>query len=360
MGRGGGGGGFGGGGFRGGGGGFGGSRGGGGRIGGSLGGRGGGIFGGSSRGGGGTFGGNTGNAGGGGGGFFWPFVLGSFFGRGFSGGGTGGGPNEPRKRSGCGCGTIILILIVFFIIAAVIMNISSGTNSNGSGIGKSTVQRVPLPTGSVNETDYYTDELNWIENRTTLLNGMKHFYEKTGVQPYLYLTDTVNGSHAPTVDELETYANGLYDQLFTDEAHLLLVFFEYQSNSQYMDWYVVGAQAKSVIDEEAGNILLDYVDRYYYDNSLTEDEFFSKVFIDSADRIMTVTKSPWITVFLVLGAAAIVIVLFTWWRYAKKQKSLEAQKTEEMLKTPLEKFGDTDAEELAKKYEDKDNEENKL
>jgi hypothetical protein len=119
---------------------------------------------------------------------------------------------------------------------------------------------------------------------------------------------------------------------FTDEAHLLLVFFEYQSNSQYMDWYVVGAQAKTVIDEEAGKILLDYVDRYYYDNSLTDDEFFSKVFSDSADRIMTVTKSPWISVLMVLGAAAIVIVLFAWWAYSKKQKNLEAQKTEEILK----------------------------
>jgi len=117
---------------------------------------------------------------------------------------------------------------------------------------------------------------------------------------------------------------------------------------------VVGAQAKTVIDDEAGNILLDYVDRYYYDNSLTDDEFFSKVFSDTADRIMTVTKSPWVSVLMVLGAAAIIIVLFAWWAYSKKQKNLEAQKTEEILKTPLEKFGDTEAEELAKKYEDKD------
>jgi hypothetical protein len=34
------------------------------------------------------------------------------------------------------------------------------------------------------------------------------------------------------------------------------------------------------------------------------------------------------------------------------QKNLEAKQTEEMLKTPLEKFGDTEAEGLAKKYEE--------
>jgi hypothetical protein len=94
------------------------------------------------------------------------------------------------------------------------MTLSSGTNSNGSGITKSTVQRVPLPKGSVHETGYFTDELNWIGSKATLTAGMKHFYEKTGVQPYLYITDTVNGSHTPTTAELEAYANGLYDRLF--------------------------------------------------------------------------------------------------------------------------------------------------
>jgi len=348
MGRGGGGGG--GGGF-GGGGSFGGSFGGGGRIGG--GGRGGGSFGG--RGGGGSFGGGFG--GGGGGGWLGPFLLGNILGRQSSGGGggsgTGGGPNGQKRRSGCG--TIIAIILVIFIIGIIISVISS--SNGGSSITSSTVQRVPLPKGSVNETSYYTDELGWIKNETTLESGMKHFYDKTGVQPYLYLTDTVNGSHSPTQAELKTYAESLYSKLFTDQAHVLLVFFEYNSNSQYMDYYVAGTQAKQVVDTEAGNILLDYIDRYYYDKSFNEDQFFSKSFSDSADRMMTVTKSPWIPVFIVLGVGLVLVVGFFWWSNAKKQKDLEAKRTEELLKKPLEKFGDTEFEELAKKYEEKDKDE---
>jgi regulatory protein YycI of two-component signal transduction system YycFG len=122
-----------------------------------------------------------------------------------------------------------------------------------------------------------------------------------------------------------------------------------------MDYYVAGTQAKQVVDTEAGNILLDYIDRYYYDQTLKDDsEYFSKSFSDAADRMMTVTKSPWIPVFIVLGVGLVLVVGFFWWSNAKKQKDLEAKRTEELLKTPLEKFGDTEAEELARKYEEED------
>ena len=240
------------------------------------------------------------------------------------------------------------------VIFIVIFSLWGSMNSSGGGdITFSSVKRDPLPKGSVNETEYYTDRLGWINNETKLISGLKHFYEKTGVQPYLYLTDTINGSHFPTEQDLEAFATDLYDELFTDEAHLLIVFFEYEG--QYKGWYIVGTQAKSVIDAEAGNILADYIDRYYYDSSLSNEEFFSKAFTDAADRIMTVTRSPWITVFIVLGVVVLVIVLFIWWKKHKEQKNLEAKRREEMLNTPLERFGTTEAEDLMKKYQD-DNE----
>jgi len=242
------------------------------------------------------------------------------------------------------------------VIGIVIAAISSG---GGSSITSSTKNRVPLAKGMVHETAYYTDELNWIKSESTLESGMKHFYDKTGVQPYLYLTDTVNGSHSPTQDELAAYANSLYDKLFTDEAHILVVFFEYNSNSQYMDYYVTGTQADTVIDKEAGSILLDYIDRYYYDKSLNEDQFFSKAFSDAADKMMTVTTSPWIPVMIVLGVGVVLIVGFIWWSNAKRQKELEAKRTEELLNTPLEKFGDKEVEDLAKKYEEQEKPEDK-
>lgn len=356
MGRGGGGGG--GGGFRGGGGSFGGSRGGGGRIGGSFGsGRGGGSFGGGGFNRGGSSGGPSYRPGGGGsfGGSFLGGYLGSKVGRsGGSGGSNQNNDNRPsNKNGGCGtgCGTVLIILIIFALVITLIIAFSSiGSGASGTDIINSTVAREPLPKGSVNETGYYTDEVDWIGNTTTLTSGLKYFYDKTGVQPYVYITDTVNGSHYPSYDELQDYANSLYDQLFTDEAHLLLVFFEY-TPSDYMDYYVTGTQAKTVVDTEAGDILLDYIDRYYYDSGLTDEEMFGNSFRDAADRMMEVTKSPWITVFSIFGVFAVLIILFAWWSRAKKQKNLEAQHTEQVLNTPLQKFSDSEAEDLAKKYD---------
>ena len=355
MGRGGGGFSGGGGGFRGGGGSFGGSRGGGGRSGGSF----GGGRGGSSSFGGGLFGGSSNRSGGsytrpsGGGNSFGSSFFGAYLGSRMGGGSprpSGGNNNGPSGggNAGCGCGTALIILVVIAIVVAVLFSFNSG----GSDIAKSTVAREPLPKNSVIETEYYTDELGWISSKTAMTSGLKHFYDKTGVQPYVYITDQVYGSNYPSSGDLQNYANDLYDELFKDEAHLLLVFFEYNP-SQYMDYYVTGTQAKTVIDSEAGDILLDYIDKYYY-SDLSEDEFFSKSFSDAADRIMEVTKSPWIPVLAVLGIIVVVLLLFSWWKHAKKQKNLEAKQTEEILNTPIEKFSDSEAETLRKKYDDKD------
>jgi uncharacterized membrane protein len=342
---------------------------GGGRGGGSFGGRGGGSFGGSRGGGsigrsGSIFGGSSGRSGGTlgstsrGGTFGSKGSSGSSFRPVFSpiipmGGGFGGGfrPRRSTGGGGCGCITLLVVLFIVIVVLIVVFSLLGSINSgSGSKITLSTVERVPLPPGSVNETKYYTDELGWINNESKLLDGLKYFYKKTGVQPYLYLTDTVKGSHYPKEGDLESYANELYEALFTDEAHLLMLFFEYEGD--YSGWYIVGTQAKSVIDDEAGRILTDYIDRYYYDSSLSNEEFFSKAFKDGADRIMTVTRSPWIRVFMVFGVVILILILYLWWKKHKEQKNLEAKRREELLKTPLDRFGDTEAEDLAKKYED--------
>ena len=271
--------------------------------------------------------------------FFRPYGR-PFFGWGtrMGGGGFGGG-----------CLTLplaLLLIVVFIAIASSIF-----TLPNDSPITRSTVRREPLPPGSVVETGYYTDELGWIQNPTRLTAGMSNFYRETGVQPYLYITDTINGSHSPTEEEVQEFAFGLYDELFTDEAHFLLIFFEYQGD--YSTWYVSGAQANSVMDTEAADILLDYIDRYYY-YDMTDDAFFSTAFNDAGKRIMTVTTSPWIPVLMVVVILMILLIAFLWWRNSKKQKNLEAQQTDQMLKTPLDTFGDDKVKDLADKYKDKD------
>ena len=266
----------------------------------------------------------------------------------------GGRPYYGGGRRGTGCGTVFAVLVVLFVILMVLFPIVGASIPSGeSGITASTVERQPLPAGSVEETGYYTDECGWILNEGRLTDGLKTFYRLTGVQPYIYIADGVDGSVRPSADAIQSYAESLYDQLFTDEAHFLLVFCDDGAGS-YTCGYTVGSAAKTIMDDEALGILRDYLDRYYT-SDVGDEEFFSLSFEKTAERIMTVTKSPWpgvLTVVAVVAGVVLVVVLaFNWWKKAKAQKNLEDQRTAEILNTPLEKFGDSEAEELAKKYE---------
>lgn len=275
--------------------------------------------------------------------------------RGSGGGGNysnhGGGGNPPPQRdSGNGCLATVMVVAIFLLILGLIFAVAGGGSSFGDEAAPSTVAREPLPGGSVNETAWYTDDLGWIVDEKTLVAGMKEFYRQTGVQPYLYLTPTVNGSSAPSAQEMGPFAEGLYDELFTDEAHFLLVFQE-AGDDGYMAGYSAGAQAKSVMDDEAVGILRDYLDRYYYTSGLTDEEYFSKVFADTAERIMTVTKSPWPMVLGVFGLLLLGAGGYLWWAKAKEKKAQELKAAREILEKPLETFGDTEAERLAEKYQ---------
>lgn len=255
-------------------------------------------------------------------------------------------PPRRDNDSGRGCGTALLKACGVFL-AVIVLFVLLGLLFSESDIQKSTWQREALPASAVVETSYYTDEGGWFSNRSQLESGMKSFYKKTGVQPYLYLLE--NGSVTST-SELTDLAKTLYHELFTDEGHFLLVFCD-DDNGSYNCGYTVGSQAKTVIDDEAVAILADYLDRHYNDYSITEEEIFSKTFAETANRIMTVTKSPLPTVAVCTAVVVVAVLVFITLKKRREQREREQQRAAEILKTPLETFGDQAVEDLAKKYE---------
>jgi len=354
-----------------GGGGFSGGRGGGGGFGGGGfggGGRGGGSFGGGGRGGGfgggrgggmggpGRGGGQPGGGFGGFGGSHRPhhhipvFIPWGGFGwgrrrRGFGGGGGGGG-------GGCGCMSAVVTVVIVMIVLAVVGLLLFMVSESSGDVIPSTIQRQALPHGSATETEYYKDYLEWIGNQNKLTAGMKNFYNRTGVQPYLYITDNIADSRNPSDADIEAFCENLYYDLFRDEAHILVVFFEPDPNAfAFYRWCWIGAQARTVMDSEAVGILYDYIDRYYTDESIPIETAFSKAFDDASNRIMTVTTSPWIPVLVVAGILVILLLMFVWWKKAKEKKRLEDERTQNILNTPLESFG-TEKDDREKKYED--------
>lgn len=340
-------------------------------FGGGGGGFGGGGFGGGFSGGGrGGFSGGGGRSFGGGhpggysgGGFLDGVIIGSLLGgrRGGSGGGMPpvggpqqpGGPGDPRNQGnrpqgggsgrGMSAASVLVLVVVVVIVVAVAFG---GFACSGSGVEASTVQREALPAGSVQETGYYTDDGGWISSPSTLEAGMRQFFEETGVQPYLYILP--NGASSST-QELGQYAQQLYGQLFQDEGHFILVFCDNNAGS-YSCGYWIGAQAESVLDSEAITILSQYLDRYYYDTSLSEEELFSETFASTADRIMEVTPSPVVPVAVCIAVIVVVGGVVFVVRYRAKAKAEEQRRQQEILNTPLETFGDGAIEDLAEKY----------
>ncbi|WP_160307060.1 hypothetical protein [Adlercreutzia caecimuris] len=367
-----GGGGFSGGGFSGGGGGFSGGFGGGGGF--SRGPRGGGRSGGPGFGGGrsgGGFGGYPGGyyGGGFGGGSFWGGFLGGLVGssRGGGGGsvppqmppqpsgpqqpGSGGGPNAPQPGSpqgaspNGGCGSVFIVIAVLLLVALLVVGLGGGGCSSSS-VAASTVERVALEPGVAQETGYFTDEDgDWIHNTAVLQKGLRHFYEETGVWPYVYVLP--NGSVTST-SQLTTMAQELYGQLFSDDGHFLLVFCDNNAGG-FNCGYWAGSRARTVMDDEAAEVLADYLWKYYQE-APTEEEVFSEAFSDTADRIMTVTPSP-VPIIAVCAAVIIVaVVVFVIVRNRRLAKQREAERMQEILNTPLESLADAELADLEKKY----------
>ena len=170
------------------------------------------------------------------------------------------------------------------------------------------------------------------------------------MQPYVYILP--NGE-STSVPDLKSRAEALYPQLFTDEAHFLLVFCD-DGRGGYNCGYTVGSQAKTVMDNEAVSILADYLDRYYNDSSVSEEEIFSNAFAKTADRIMTVTRSPVVPVAVCIAAVIVIALLVFSLQKRREAKERQRQADEKMWSTPLESFGADEAAERAKKYENTD------
>ena len=266
-------------------------------------------------------------------------------------GGYGGYGRPYRRRSGCGgCGGGCLTPFILIIAVLFIFNFAwravPGTNNQTAvqtvQINSSSIEREPIESGLVNQTPYYVDNLEWISDQTTAEDGLKYFYEKTNIQPVVYITDNIDGDPNPSPDEIDAFAEQIYDELFTDEAHLLLVHFENYDYYQYEFSYhtVYGSQAKVVMDTEAEDILFDYLDYYYLQDpdEISEEELFSGAFRDTADRIMSVTRSPWIPVAVIVGGIVLVYLLFSFWRRAMAKPDDKAETTKTEKKESIDDF----------------------
>ena len=85
-----------------------------------------------------------------------------------------------------GCLTSVLAMI---IILVVIFAMFGGISGGSYGIPKSAINREKVNTGVVFQNDCIIDELGWFDNVSSASRDLQYFYNKTGIQPYIYLKD---------------------------------------------------------------------------------------------------------------------------------------------------------------------------
>lgn len=244
--------------------------------------------------------------------------------------------------SSSGLGTLIACLIVFAVVIFSFFMIASDDSDVTSTINREKIEN-PISY----DNNCIKDELGYVENTSKLSKNLKNFYNKTGIQPYIYLK-----SYDETLtsdSQKDNYAQNWYEQNIDNEDTFLFVYYEDQDPNEigYMA-YVNGKQVTSVMDSEAVNIFWNYIDRYWTDNSLSTVEVFTKTFNSTANTIMekSTTSNDIIKIICIIVGIVIVIggIIYILRMKFKRDKE-KAKETVEILKTPLDK-----SDELRDKY----------
>lgn len=258
----------------------------------------------------------------------------------------------PRRKSGVPgwykflC-SVMVIVIIALLFSAVRLKSAADNSITREKLGGE---------ACISTEKVLDDRLGWLTDVGTVKSGIQYFYDKTGVQPYLLLCDSLDGIGGEITDEeAENYLQTLYNKLYKDEGHMIFVFMEYD-DSEYITFVYTGRSADSVIDASARGILLDNADRYYTDSSLSDEEYFEKIFRASADTIMADTAGNARTaVILVIIGVAILIFMAAGLIFFKaaQQKRREAEEMRKILETPVGDMGySPEEEDLINKYSD--------
>ena len=143
-----------------------------------------------------------------------------------------------------------------------------------------------------------------------LTEALEYFYDKTGVAPYVYITDTINGNDSPSFDEMTQYAANLYSWHIHDKSHVLILI--QRNMGRYQVSTVVGEAATEILDEDAvgslENSLLDSLRR-----SVSKEASISDGLKMAADQIARPKKkliNPIIAGFVTILAVLFLVVCF--------------------------------------------------
>ena len=262
-------------------------------------------------------------------------------------GGGGKEPQQPKpekpekKTTAVGCLSVILIIVAIILVVALVSGINAARDAKN---------RVKLSEKVTVDIGYVDDQLAWLSNKSTVQSGMKSFYDQTGVMPYLIITDNIGG--AKNNAEAQVWMQKKYAELFkNDQTHLLVAYYQENGSDDYAFLYA-GSSANGVVDEDAREVIYNYFNRYYT-SDLSDDEYFAKVFEESAKEIMKQSDTGWKAYLFWLIVVIAVLVIMNIIDYKNTMKIKKQEAAAKILNANIEDPGwKDDAEDLAEKYVD--------
>lgn len=256
------------------------------------------------------------------------------------------------RRGGSIVGGIFTLVIILFFLAVMLI-----AQSGSAGGVQSTIQREKLSNPNAWVSNCVVDELGWVGSRSKMEKGMKQFYDKTGVQPYVVLTyETADLS---TSAAREAWAQQYFDENCATSGFLYVYFETSNPNMKGPDVVWWGSAASAVLDNEAVDIFLNYLDSYWetWDADDTSG-MFGQIYSKTADTIMKVSTTGKdvmkyaIIAVIVIAIGVFAIVLFNKKRKAERER---ADETERILQAGQNQaqFGSSgdDMEDLTSKYD---------
>lgn len=196
----------------------------------------------------------------------------------------GGRPSRGGWRLGCGFFPFIfsaVIILSFLVNAGAFTFIGSTIKSffkdtptfppryeeevSSDDIGFITREKLPenlcKPTKQIiiDDDDVYPDE-----NNAKLTNALNGLYELTGVQSVVMFRKVNSNTYDPDYGEIDEFMTDTYNELFSDEGHVLFFFAVEQSgvNYNYTNWYICGNDTTGIFDESDAQSVLNSIDSF--------------------------------------------------------------------------------------------------
>ena len=267
-------------------------------------------------------------------------------------GGPGMPPPPPPRRgygyrrtyhggNGMGCGGTIASMMALVILCIVLLfafNGFGGASYFGGSSVESTIERTKIETKNAYINDCVVDELGWFNSTSQTAERLRDFWKETGVQPYIMLR--AYDPNLETEEQKQKWAEDYYDSHFDTENIFLFVYFgEFDTDNDVGDRvYVNGYETSSVMDTQAVEIFLNYLDKYWVNENISTDDVFVKAFNDTGKTIMKVKTSKkdivkWVIILAVVGVTGVTVVTLV--KQKNKRAKEKAEEERRILETPI-------------------------